>query len=234
MISIRDVRKVYRTGSEDVVALDGINLEIEKGELAALSGASGSGKTTLLNLIGTLDSITDGDILFNGQSLRSLPEKQKTAFRKFNLGFVFQSYNLIPVLTALENVELAFRPYSSEELKERGFSDTREASREALKEVGLEGYEKRFPSELSGGQMQRVAIARAVVRKPSIVLADEPTANLDSISGRTILDLLTHLNEKLGITVLYSSHDDEVIASVRRVITMKDGRVTGDSVCSRS
>ncbi|MFA6689800.1 MAG: ABC transporter ATP-binding protein [Sphaerochaetaceae bacterium] len=231
MIRTRGLKKIYRTTSEDVIALDGIDMMIGDGELVALSGPSGSGKTTLLNVIGTLDSITDGDIEFDSCSLRTMDEKAKTAFRRLNLGFIFQSYNLIPVLTALENVELAFKPLSRDEMKRLDVSDTRAASMEVLKDVGLEGFEHRKPGELSGGQQQRVSIARAVVRRPSLLLADEPTANLDSTNSRLILQLLARLNERYGITVLYSSHDAQVLGSVRRVVVLKDGRIIEDRIC---
>ncbi len=231
MIRTIKLKKIYRTGVETVTALDGIDMEISKGEITALSGASGSGKTTLLNLIGTLDSISDGDIVFDGKSLKEMDEKEKTSFRKHNLGFVFQNYNLIPVLTAYENVELAFRMFGRSERRELGMHDMHGACMEILKDVGLEGCEWRKPGELSGGQQQRVAIARAVVRKPKLILADEPTANLDSRNGRMILDLMRMLNEKYGLTVLYSSHDEQVLSSVRRIISLSDGRIVGDETC---
>lgn len=231
MIRTVGLKKVYKTQAESVVALDDVNITINDGELVALAGPSGSGKTTLLNLLGTLDSITEGDIEFNGVYLGRMSEKEKTVFRRLNLGFVFQSYNLIPVLTALENVELSFKPLSKEDLAKIGIEDTRKASLEVLKDVGLEGFENRRPGELSGGQQQRVSIARAVVRRPSLILADEPTANLDSANSRTILELMKKLNAKYGITVVYSSHDQEVLNNVRRIITLHDGKVVGDEVC---
>ena len=231
MIRTVGLKKVYKTQAESVVALDDVNITINDGELVALAGSSGSGKTTLLNLLGTLDSITEGDIEFNGVHLGRMSEKEKTVFRRLNLGFVFQSYNLIPVLTALENVELSFKPLSKEDLARIGIEDARKASLEVLKDVGLEGFENRRPGELSGGQQQRVSIARAVVRRPSLILADEPTANLDSANSKTILELMKKLNGKYGITVVYSSHDQEVLNNVRRIITLHDGKVVGDEVC---
>lgn len=190
MIKAINLKKVYKTQAESVTALEDVNFTIEDGELVALAGASGSGKTTLLNMIGTLDSITDGEIEFNGTKLRGMTEKEKTNFRKLNMGFIFQSYNLIPVLTALENVELAFNPLSRDELEKTGVKDTKAAAMQTLKDVGLQGFENRRPGELSGGQQQRVSIARALVRKPSLILADEPTANLDSKNSKRVQNLI--------------------------------------------
>lgn len=231
MIEIKSLVKIYKTGDEEVRAIDDISLNIEQGEIVAISGASGSGKTTLLNLIGTLDNITSGDIIINEHSIASMNEKEKTDYRKLNLGFIFQSYNLIPVLSALENVELAFQPLSKQELAEIGISDTKLAAKEALKAVGLEGYEERRPGQLSGGQQQRVSIARAIVRKPKILLADEPTANLDSKNSLLILALLSKLSHENKITVIYSSHDQEVLKNVERVIILKDGKLVEDKKC---
>lgn len=231
MIEIKSLVKIYKTGDEEVRAINDISLNIEQGEIVAISGASGSGKTTLLNLIGTLDNITSGDIIINEHSIASMNEKEKTDYRKLNLGFIFQSYNLIPVLSALENVELAFQPLSKQELAEIGISDTKLAAKEALKAVGLEGYEERRPGQLSGGQQQRVSIARAIVRKPKILLADEPTANLDSKNSLLILALLSKLSHENKITVIYSSHDQEVLKNVERVIILKDGKLVEDKKC---
>ena len=231
MIEIKSLVKIYKTGYEEVRAIDDISLNIEQGEIVAISGASGSGKTTLLNLIGTLDNISSGDIIINEHSIASMNEKEKTNYRKLNLGFIFQSYNLIPVLSALENVELAFQPLSKQELAEIGISDTKLAAKEALKAVGLEGYEERRPGQLSGGQQQRVSIARAIVRKPKILLADEPTANLDSKNSLLILALLSKLSHENKITVIYSSHDQEVLKNVERVIILKDGKLVEDKKC---
>ena len=231
MIEIKSLVKIYKTGDEEVRAIDDISLNIEQGEIVAISGASGSGKTTLLNLIGTLDNISSGDIIINEHNIASMNEKEKTDYRKLNLGFIFQSYNLIPVLSALENVELAFQPLSKQELAEIGISDTKLAAKEALKAVGLEGYEERRPGQLSGGQQQRVSIARAIVRKPKILLADEPTANLDSKNSLLILALLSKLSHENKITVIYSSHDQEVLKNVERVIILKDGKLVEDKKC---
>ncbi|MCI2076749.1 MAG: ABC transporter ATP-binding protein [Sphaerochaeta sp.] len=231
MIRTIHVKKVYHTLSEDVVALDDVNLSINDGELVALSGASGSGKTTLLNVIGTLDSLTGGDVEINGRSLRQMSEKEKTSFRRLHLGFVFQSYNLIPVLSAWENVLLAFQPLFQKELAQTGITNIKEAGMAALRDVGLAAYADRRPGELSGGQQQRVSIARALVRRPSLILADKPTANLDSKNSLTILEILSQMNQRDTVTVLYSSHDDVVLNHVRRVIVLKDGQVQQDGSC---
>ncbi len=230
-IEVSSLVKVYRTGDEEVRAIDGIDLKIEEGELVAFSGASGSGKTTLLNLIGTLDSISSGDIKLGQYSLSRMSEREKTAFRRLNLGFIFQNYNLIPVLSALENVELAFQPLAKAEIAVLGIEDIRKASLEALKAVGLEGYENRRPGEMSGGQQQRVSIARAIVRNPKLILADEPTANLDSKNSQIVLKLLERLNKEKHITVIYSSHDQEVLDNVRRIVILKDGKIVEDKRC---
>lgn len=230
-IEISSLTKIYKTGDEEVRAIDGISLEIEEGDLVAFSGASGSGKTTLLNLIGTLDSISSGDIKLGQYSLSKMSEREKTAYRRLNLGFIFQSYNLIPVLTVLENVELAFQPLTKDEIAALGIADTKKASIEALKAVGLEGYENRKPGEMSGGQQQRVSIARAIVRNPKLILADEPTANLDSKNSQIVLKLLEQLNIEKRITVIYSSHDLEVLDNVRRIIILKDGKILEDKRC---
>ena len=231
MLEIKSLVKIYKTGDEEVRAIDDISFSINQGEIVAFSGASGSGKTTLLNLIGTLDNITSGEIIIDNSSIANMSEKEKTAYRKLNLGFIFQSYNLIPVLSALENVELAFQPLSKEEINSLGISDTKQAAKEALKAVGLDGFEDRKPGQLSGGQQQRVSIARAIVRKPKILLADEPTANLDSKNSLLILSLLSKLSKENGITVIYSSHDQEVLKNVMRVIILKDGKILEDRRC---
>ena len=169
--------------------------------------------------------------MIDGVSIAGMSEKEKTAYRRVNLGFVFQSYNLIPVLSALENVELAFQPLSRDEIAALGITDTRQAAMDALKAVGLEGYETRRPGQLSGGQQQRVSIARAIVRKPRIILADEPTANLDSKNSLMVLSLLSKLSHDHKITVIYSSHDQEVLKNVKRVIILKDGKIVEDRKC---
>ena len=231
MLEIKSLVKIYRTGEEEVRAVDDISFTVDQGETVAISGASGSGKTTLLNMIGTLDGISSGDIMIDGVSIAGMSEKEKTAYRRVNLGFIFQSYNLIPVLSALENVELAVQPLSRDEIAALGITDTRQAAMDALKAVGLEGYETRRPGQLSGGQQQRVSIARAIVRKPRIILADEPTANLDSKNSLMVLSLLSKLSHDHKITVIYSSHDQEVLKNVERVIILKDGKIVEDRKC---
>ncbi len=219
MIEIRDVYKVYKTGETEVQALGGVNLRIEKGEFLSLAGPSGSGKTTLLNLLGCVDSVDQGSILIDGKEVSALSREEKTLFRRDKLGFIFQSYNLLPVLSALENVafSLELLGIPPKEVKER--------SHEALGEVGLGGMENRRPSQLSGGQQQRVAIARALVKKPLIVLADEPTANLDSETGEGVLKLMKEMNRRHGTTFVFSTHDRMVMDYASRLIRIQDGRI---------
>ena len=231
LIVVNSVSKIYKSGKEGVNALSNISFSVEKGEFLAFSGASGSGKTTLLNLIGTLDSISSGNVIIDGQSIAQMDEKEKTAFRRNTLGFVFQCYNLIPVLSALENVSLSFYPLKKEEKERLGLysaNDVKEASKRALDAVGLSDYYDRKPGEMSGGQQQRVSIARAIARRPLLILADEPTANLDSKNSIMILDLFSELNKKYGITVICSSHDQDVLDKVNRTIILKDGVVIED------
>ncbi len=231
LIVVNSLSKIYKSGKEGVNALSNISFSVEKGEFLAFSGASGSGKTTLLNLIGTLDSISSGNVIIDGQSIAQMDEKEKTAFRRNTLGFVFQCYNLIPVLSALENVSLSFYPLKKEEKERLGLysaNDVKEASKRALDAVGLSDYYDRKPGEMSGGQQQRVSIARAIARRPLLILADEPTANLDSKNSIMILDLFSELNKKYGITVICSSHDQDVLDKVNRTIILKDGVVIED------
>ncbi len=233
ILQIQDVKKIYLIDSSskkkskkasetaiEVHALNGVCADIEKGEFTAIAGPSGSGKTTLLNLIGCLDSITEGHILLDGADIATMNQKQKTLLRREKIGFVFQSYNLIPVLTAQENVEMALlllNKFSKEEIKERAWN--------MLKEVGLDGLQDRTPSRLSGGQQQRISIARALVKEPAVVLADEPTANLDSKNSKMILDLMKELNEKHNVTCIFSTHDQLVMQTVRRIIRIRDGKI---------
>ena len=223
LVSVRGVHKVY-PGNSKVAALKGIDLEVRSGEFSALAGPSGSGKSTLLNLIGTLDRPTKGEIAYEGRVVSTLDADALSDFRLSALGFVFQAYNLIPVLTAVENVEYP--------LVLRGVEpgERRRLAHEALKWVGLDGYAERRPDLLSGGQQQRVAVARAIVTRPSLVLADEPTANLDSKTGAALLDLMEGLNRDHGITFLFSSHDHAVLERARRVVRMQDGELLGDEV----
>lgn len=213
------VRKVYDEGENAVVALDGVDLSLERGDFVSLSGPSGSGKTTLLNLIGGLDTPTSGSIFVNGHAVHNLSQTQRAELRLRELGFIFQAYNLIPVLSARENVEFVM------ELQGVASAERRERSHAILAEVGLGGMENRRPGELSGGQQQRVAVARAIVSKPSIVLADEPTANLDSHTAQSLLELMRKLNEEHRITFIFSTHDPRVIEMARRSIRLRDGKI---------
>ena len=220
MIRLEAVEKYFYKGEErEIHALKNINLEIQKGEYALLSGASGCGKTTLLNAIGALDSIDSGKIYLDDVEISALDEDERTAMRLREMGFVFQAYNLLPVLSVEENIGFI--------MKLRGFND--EEIRLRVKEVAeileIDNKLKSLPSNLSGGQQQRVAVARAVAPKPKIILADEPTANLDSKNSQTLMDMMKSLNEKENISILFASHDELVLESVRRVIKMSDGAI---------
>jgi len=221
MLSVRTKKltKIYRQDSIEVRALDGVDLDIESGEFMALVGPSGSGKSTLLNIIGGLDRPTSGQLWVDGQELEPLSTRALTDLRLRRIGFVFQEFNLIPVLTALENVEYV--------MLLQGVPDSarRERARTILADVGLAGMEDRRPGELSGGQQQRVAVARAIVSEPAIVLADEPTANLDSATGAALMDLMRRLNETKGVTFVFSTHDSMVMERARRLVRLKDGRI---------
>jgi putative ABC transport system ATP-binding protein len=226
LVEARGVEKIY-PGNSKVAALRGVDLTVARGEFAALAGPSGSGKSTLLNLIGTLDRPTKGEILYEGSVVSRLDADGLADFRLRTLGFVFQSYNLIPVLTARENVEYPLV------LQGVGAEERERAAHEALKWVGLEGFANRRPDLLSGGQQQRVAVARAIVHRPALVLADEPTANLDSKTGGALLDLMESLNAEHGVTFLFSSHDPAVLARARRVVHLLDGALSGEDVRAR-
>ena len=224
IIEIKNLTKIYDGSGFEVKAVDGIDLNFEKGEFAAIVGPSGSGKTTLLNMLGGLDHPTSGEVFVDGQNIWKLKSRKLTDFRLNNIGFVFQAYNLIPVLTAKENVEFIMHMQGRSK-KER---DSR--TRELLKAVGLEERMNSRPSKLSGGQQQRVAVARALASKPKFILADEPTANLDSKSTETLLDIMEHLNKEEDITFIFSTHDARVVKKARRVITIEDGKVKTDEV----
>jgi putative ABC transport system ATP-binding protein len=219
-----DVSKTYHVARIEVPALKGVSLSVEKGGFLALAGPSGSGKTTMLNIIGGLDSADSGTVLLDGDRLGDMDQSELAALRLRKVGFVFQSYNLIPVLTALENVEFVML-LQGVEIHER-----RKRAMEILDEVGLGGMHDRRPSALSGGQQQRVAVARAIVSNPSIVLADEPTANLDSETGKGLLDIMKEMNERRGVTFIFSTHDQMVMEYADRVILLKDGRVIDDRI----
>lgn len=222
MVEMVDLYKDYKVGKVLFPALRGINLKIEDGEFTAIAGPSGSGKTTLLNIIGCLDIPTKGDVLIDGTSIATLSTKEKAEFRKNELAFVFQTFNLIPVLTAYENVEmpLILVDTPAAEKKERVIS--------ILEEVGLSEFINRKSNEMSGGQQQRVAIARALVKNPSMVLADEPTANLDSVNAKEILSLMKELNKKKKTTFIFSTHDQLVMEFAERIIYLRDGKIASD------
>ncbi|QEN06889.1 ABC transporter ATP-binding protein [Oceanispirochaeta crateris] len=222
MIEIQGVKKTYKAGDTTVRALRGVDLAIDKGDFLSIAGPSGSGKTTLLNLIGCIDNVDEGSISIDGLEVSTLPKNERTSFRRESLGFIFQSYNLIPVLTAYENVAFSLQLLG---LKE---SEVKERTMKILKEVGLEGMESRRPSRLSGGQQQRVAVARALVKNPLIVLADEPTANLDSHTGEEILKLMKTMNEKHGTTFIFSTHDNMVMEYAQRLVEIHDGEIVSD------
>ncbi|HUO13242.1 MAG TPA: ABC transporter ATP-binding protein [Caulobacteraceae bacterium] len=222
IIKCSGVTKIYRQGAVDVQALRGVDLEIMAGDFATLSGPSGSGKTTLLSLIGGLDRPTAGEIVVDGQDITHVPNAALADLRLKRIGFVFQTYSLVPVLSAEENVEFILR------LLGRPASERASRAREVLREVGLEGLEDRRPAKLSGGQQQRVAVARALAPEPAIVLADEPTANLDSHNAEELIGLMSRLNASSGVTFLIATHDARVIAHSRRKIEMTDGRITAD------
>ena len=223
VIFAKDVIKEYPHGSTTVPALRGIDLTVETGEFTSLAGPSGSGKTTFLNLIGCLDKTSSGKLLIDGTDVATLSPIELAALRREKIGFIFQTYNLIPVLTAYENVELPLvllRNETESRIKERVY--------QALADVGLKGLEQRRPADLSGGQQQRVAIARALVKQLKLVLADEPTANLDSENSEAILNLMSELNKRQQVTFVFSTHDPLVMKYARRLITMRDGRITSD------
>ena len=218
IIQAQDVKKDYRSDSVVVHAVRGVDLEIAQGEFTAIVGPSGSGKTTFLNIISGLDNPSEGKVWLNGQLLSEMSGNQLSDFRRDNIGFIFQAYNLIPVLNAEENVEyiMMLQGVPKEERHRRVL--------EILKQMGLEGYHDRFPSQLSGGQQQRVAIARAMVSEPALILADEPTANLDSETSTGLLDMMRRLNEETGMTFVFSTHDQHVVDKARRVDILEDGK----------
>lgn len=219
LLSIRNLFKTYHPGKTDVKALRDINLDIDAGEFTAICGPSGSGKTTLLNLIGCIDRPDGGEILLDGQAMSGKTGDQLAMLRREYFGFIFQTYNLIPVLTAYENVELALSMLGKPD------PETKRRVNETLEKVGLGGLGDRMPLELSGGQQQRVSIARALVKKPKLILADEPTANLDSKTGAEIVDLMRLMNEKEGVTFIFSTHDQLVMKHARRLVEVHDGQI---------
>ena len=224
LIRAEAVTRVYRTGEVVVDALREIDLVIERGEFTAIAGPSGSGKSTLLNLIGGLDNPTSGRVFLAGHLIGDMSGNELSDFRRDHIGFVFQSYNLIPVLDVIENIDYV--------MLLQGVSSTERRRRveEMLAEVGLEEIADRRPDQLSGGQQQRVAIARAMVSRPDLILADEPTANLDSTTGGELLDMMRRLNETRGITFVFSTHDRMIMERSRRLVTLVDGRIDSDEV----
>ena len=224
VVETQDLKKIFKDANLEVRAVDGVSLKISEGEFTAVVGPSGSGKTTLLNMIGGLDIPSAGLVQVGGEELTSYSKNELIDFRLKNIGFVFQSYNLIPVLTAFENIEFVML------LQGRSTKERKERVNELLNAVGLKGRGGNRPSELSGGQQQRDAVARALASKPKFIIADEPTANLDSKSAATLLDIMQKLNEKEGITFLFSTHDQRVIDRARRVVTLTDGVITEDKI----
>ena len=224
IIKTKNLSKLYKNNELEVLAVDGVSLSIRQGEFTAIVGPSGSGKTTLLNMIGGLDAISEGSVEIAGTNINSMNENELIDFRLKNIGFVFQAYNLIPVLTAKENVEfiMLLQGISPEERKKR--------SEELLTQVGLKDKFNVRPNQLSGGQQQRVAVARALASRPRFILADEPTANLDSQSTSKLLDIMAEMNKKENITFLFSTHDQRVIDKARRIVTIEDGKIISDEV----
>jgi len=214
--------KNYRTDSVETPALRGVDLEMAKGEFTAVAGPSGSGKSTLLHLLGGLDRPTSGEVFLEGKALSKLSPEELAKLRLSRIGFVFQAYNLIPVLTVLENVAFVL------ELRGVPREERERKAREILAELGVEKYARQLPHRLSGGEQQRVAVARAVVGAPAIVLADEPTANLDGENSRALIDLMRRLNGSRGTTFLFATHDSRLLDRVKRLLTLEDGRITAD------
>lgn len=222
IVECKDIRKTYTQGRLAVTALDGVNLKVERGGFLALAGPSGSGKTTLLNIIGGLDSPDSGTVSVDGKPLQQMRPAALAELRLHKVGFVFQAYNLIPVLSAMENVEFGML------LQGVPTPERRRRAREILDDVGLQGKYERRPAELSGGQQQRVAVARCIVSNPAIVLADEPTANLDSKTGNSLLELMLKMNAEKGVTFIFSTHDAMVMDYARRLVHIRDGRIAED------
>jgi putative ABC transport system ATP-binding protein len=224
LIEMKNITKDYYLGETVVQALRGIDLQIDKKEFVSVWGPSGSGKTTLLNLIGEIDDPTFGELTIAGKNVRSLTDDQKSEHRNETIGFVFQGFNLVPVLSALENVMLPLQ------IKGASTREAREQALARLEEVGLSELVHNRPSKMSGGQQQRVSIARALVNNPSLVIADEPTANLDSVTAHMIIDLMRELNEKDEITFIFSTHDQRLLDRVKRLLRLEDGKIVSGEV----
>ncbi len=224
LFNIKHITKIFGVGEIQVKALDDVSLKIVQGEFMALVGPSGSGKSTLLNIMSGLDNPTSGHTLLQGKDIAVLSGNELSDFRRDHIGFIFQSYNLIPVLTVKENIEyiMLLQKVSPEEREKR--------VKAILAEVGLTGMEKRLPGQLSGGQQQRVAIARAIVSRPKIILADEPTANLDSKTGTDLIDLMANLNEEYNTTFVFSTHDPKIMKRAKRLVTLEDGKIIDDKI----
>ena len=222
IVSVSNVEKIYHQGKMEIRALDDVSVSVDKGQFVALAGPSGSGKTTLLNMIGGLDLPDSGSVMVDGNDYSGMNDGELAELRLRRIGFVFQAYNLIPVLTAAENVEYILR-LQGVPAKER-----RERARAILDEVGLDGKYERKPAELSGGQQQRVAVSRAIVSDPAIILADEPTANLDSKTGENLLKLMLQMNQDKKATFIFSTHDSMVMEYARRIVLLRDGKVADD------
>jgi len=224
IVECKDIKKTYQQGKIEVPALKGVSLYIDRGGFVALAGPSGSGKTTMLNIIGGLDQPDGGSVSVDGNTFEKMTQSQLALLRLHKVGFVFQSYNLIPVLSAVENVEFVML------LQGVQAAQRRERAKAILDDVGLEGKYDRRPAELSGGQQQRVAVARAIVSNPSIVLADEPTANLDSKTGNGLLKMMKRMNEEKKVTFIFSTHDNMVMDYARRLVLIRDGRIVDDKI----
>lgn len=224
VIITKGIRKIYEDNGIPVPALRGIDLTIKKGEFTAIVGPSGSGKTTFLNIISGLDDATEGKVWLAGKELSAMSGSELSDFRRDHIGFIFQAYNLIPVLTVEENVEYIMLLQGIDK------AERHRRVEKILAELGLDGYAGRLPTKLSGGQQQRVAVARAMVSRPSLILADEPTANLDSKTGAELLDMMRELNEKSGITFVFSTHDTQIMERAKRLVTLKDGMIDSDEI----
>ena len=222
VLEVKDLTKKYGQGESEVIALDHVSFSVERGEFVAIIGASGSGKSTLMNLIGGIDDPTGGSVLIEGNDISSMNEDELAIFRRRNLGIVYQFYNLIPTLTAEENIALPWKLDGRKENKER--------LEEIVKRLGLEKRAKHLPGQMSGGQQQRVAIGRALINEPAFLLADEPTGNLDSKTGREIMDILKTTNQKYNQTILLVTHDEKIALQASRIITLGDGKIVKDEV----
>lgn len=224
----KEITKIYKHGKVEVKAIDDINFQIDSGDFAVIAGPSGSGKTTILNIIGAMDSVTCGKIIINQQDISILNKDERADFRRDKIGFIFQNYNLIPVLTVYENIEFAL-----DLCEKHSPAEKKDKIDNLLNELGIFQLKDRRPSELSGGQQQRVAIARALIKDPILVLADEPTANLDTQTGKEVLDLMVKINLEKKTTFIFSSHDIMIIEKARRVIKIRDGKIEGENYDSK-